>query len=313
MAPIYKNSGIDPFNGDAKNSMRVQSGFYGGSYDTIIAPVSPNYPDADADVTATRYFIKFPGVIDRDETITIRDNTLAVNLTPVASNPGVNEYVPPPASSRRRDQIEINAAQAGNNIEYDLYIEVGTMSGDEFQDIENTSVTTVTANITDLNVTGNLILTSLDVIILEYRVAPSANGGTATAGSWATRPLNTEVLDTGNICTLAANKFTLDSGKYIFECSGVFFNTNNSFMRLYNTSDASAVLQSIDADPQSAANYNCSFHGYFDISTSKTFEIQYLTQNTWATNGLGGGAGGTASPAMSYNTFLSVRLYRITQ
>jgi hypothetical protein len=53
-------------------------------------------------------------------------------------------------------------------------------------------------------------------------------GGAATTGSWQTRTLNTEVIDTNAIVALSANQFTLGAGIYVIRARAPCFRTQRS-------------------------------------------------------------------------------------
>lgn len=115
----------DPFNNDVISSgqyPRIQSLYYSGGYDNIIAPSSANYPVN----TPTRYFVRLPVVPDTTDLsgsrpMSIYDVTSGIALTKVSSSPGTNQYAVAPAASRSNNVIEINASQAGKTIGFDYY------------------------------------------------------------------------------------------------------------------------------------------------------------------------------------------------
>ena len=135
---------------------------------------------------------------------------------------------------------------------------------------------------------------------LQQRVAylsdvkPSGTaGGTATAGVYQTRTLNTLVDNTGFVASLASNQFTLPAGTYDIYATAPASCCNSHKIKLRNTTDSSDSLMG------SVAYFNASsgFYGQTDsvirgtisISNQKTFEIQHRVETTRNTDGLGGG------------------------
>ena len=113
-------------------------------------------------------------------------------------------------------------------------------------------------------------------------------GGASVAGAWRQRDLTDEIADTGGVCTLAANQFTLDAGTYrIFASTPIFRAQHQS--RLYNVTDASMELLGVNAWNENAAP-EAETHGFifgrFTIAAQKTFEVQYRVSGNDA-DGLG--------------------------
>lgn len=132
------------------------------------------------------------------------------------------------------------------------------------------------------------ISTTVPVIVLRDEKTAGTGGGASTTGSWQTRVLNTETTDTDNHCTLATNQFTLSAGNYEIIASAPFYKTNNTAMRLYNTTDASIILRGTShyMDNSYGVSSICHIVGYFTIAASKALEIQYQCGNA-ASAGLG--------------------------
>jgi hypothetical protein len=127
--------------------------------------------------------------------------------------------------------------------------------------------------------------------ILEHQLASGSNGGTATTGSWLTRPLNTEVIDVGNNVVLAANQFTLEPGTYFIRANAFFYRTNHSRLRIQNITDSVTAIQGINGfangggtDPD-GANSDC--FGIVTIAVDTAFELQYRCTRGQTSDGLG--------------------------
>lgn len=132
---------------------------------------------------------------------------------------------------------------------------------------------------------------SIAVPYLEYRDEKAANtaGGTATAGSFETRTLNTEHADAGNHGSLAANQITLAAGTYEADIAVPGAGGVNAFIaKLRNITDGADTLTGTSAI---AGGGNIMAHsritGRFTIAAPKVFEVQMCVATTVATNGWG--------------------------
>jgi len=128
------------------------------------------------------------------------------------------------------------------------------------------------------------------VLHLQHRETSGTNGGTATAGSWQTRTLNTEVTDTIG-STLSSNTFTLPAGTYEIEAFMPALIVNLHKSRLYNVTDSSvAVLGTSSYSGASGAvgDYSPSLcRGRFTIASTKTFRMEHRVSATRASDGYG--------------------------
>ena len=131
---------------------------------------------------------------------------------------------------------------------------------------------------------------ALDMIVLREEQAQNTSGGTFTNGAWRTRVLNTEVVDTGNHCTLSSNQFTLAAGTYRIRAFAPAFAVARNQIRLQNVTDATTTLIGTSVYAQSSTALSGSqseIVGRFTIASSKAFEIQHRCETTVATRGLG--------------------------
>lgn len=117
---------------DISEYYHVQSTGWGGSYKAVTAP-SVNFPV----VTPARIFVELPMVIDRSDLtgsrpIKITDTTIGSTMTRVATAPTGNEYRIPPASSIRRDVIEVSSTKVGNVLDFDYYGEGSVFNAKEY-------------------------------------------------------------------------------------------------------------------------------------------------------------------------------------
>ena len=126
-------------------------------------------------------------------------------------------------------------------------------------------------------------------IFLKDQKGTTVLGGASTAGDWRTRDITTEVEDTANICTLAANQFTLQAGAYRILASAPDYQGTYHQIRLYNITDGALELLGTsewDGDV-TGGQTRSSLQGRFTIAGNKVFEIQYRVALGQPGNGLG--------------------------
>jgi microcystin-dependent protein len=114
-------------------------------------------------------------------------------------------------------------------------------------------------------------------------------GGTATAGSYQTRALNTLSDPSGIVTSLASNQFTLPAGEYYIEASAPSFNCEMHKTRIQNITDSTTSILGAHGYSRVTTNASTasSLKGYITISSSKTFELQHRVGTTQATTGFG--------------------------
>jgi hypothetical protein len=325
----FINNSVDPYNGDNPLPARYRTSFYGGSDPQFNVPSIATFPDARAG-TPTRYIYDFPGAIDVSDLagsfpVIIRNADTATVMTRVAGSPGVNEYaIVLSIGSERRTAIEFNSAQSGDAIDYDLYILGSTVTQAEFNDINNNSITSTTGNITTinnttLNTTGTATIGTADitqaniasqgVIVLENQVTTGVSGGGSVSGAWRNRVLNVEVLDSGGHCSLSSDTFTLGAGTYFFTCRTTFFGAQRPIARIYNTSDASVVAHSGQVSDGGTNNMVGVITGGFTIASAKNFNLQYATNISIGSNGLG--LPNQSGQTVPYEIYSQITLFKL--
>ena len=117
----------------------------------------------------------------------------------------------------------------------------------------------------------------------------TTDGGTASAGAWRTRDLNTVIADTAGNAALASNQITLQPGTYIVRASAPAYITNKHKTRVHNVTDNTTVALGVSMwNAGSAQGYNTSeAAGRFSITAAKAFEVQHYFDNSVSGNGLG--------------------------
>jgi hypothetical protein len=145
---------------------------------------------------------------------------------------------------------------------------------------------------------------SLDFVVLKDVKASGTNGQTLTVNTWNTRHINTEETDTGNICALSNNQFTLPAGTYLIQAaitSGFSNALKRSLFRLRNITNSSDVLFGINYAHESvyAVHVMSFLSGVFTVTASTTFEIQEYPKNN---GGVGGYAAAVSGVSECYLT-----------
>lgn len=132
-------------------------------------------------------------------------------------------------------------------------------------------------------------LTGIGCVVLQDQKAQNTEGGTFTSGSWQTRTLNTEVIDSHGICSLSSNQFTLTAGTYDILAIAPAALVNRHQIRLYNATDASVVLTGKPSISGASDNTQTDsiLVGRFTIGSSKALEIQHQCQTTYGISGFG--------------------------
>lgn len=151
--------------------------------------------------------------------------------------------------------------------------------------------------------------TYLPYIKLTETQAANTQGGTFTTGAWRTRTLNTEDTDTGAICALAANQFTLAAGTYRIRATAPCIYVNQHKAKLYNVTGAADVLigtTEFSGASGSGVMTSSIITGVFTIAAGQALEIQHQGAATKATDGFG-----VASNFGVSEVYTMVELWRI--
>ena len=110
------------------------------------------------------------------------------------------------------------------------------------------------------------------------------DGGTATAGSFNTRELNTVVTNEISGASLASNQITLPSGTYFIIATIPSYSVEYDKVKLRNITDSTDTLIGTSSYSAVSAQQINFIFGRFTIGSTKTFEIQHrvgLTQSTY--------------------------------
>lgn len=175
MAEARYNYEVDPFASDTPAYIHIQSAYYSGAFANVTVSAAANYPT----VSPTRYFINFPFIIDVSDLagarpIAMRNVTSSVNMTRVSGAPAANEYRVAPSTSNKRTTIEVNSAQASQEIGFDFYILGSCLTGDEWENMRVDSIETPLINATS---TGIITFESCKVATGGETAPDCDNGG----------------------------------------------------------------------------------------------------------------------------------------
>jgi hypothetical protein len=114
--------------------------------------------------------------------------------------------------------------------------------------------------------------------------AVNTQGGTATAGSFIKRDLNTSVTNEISGASISSSVITLPSGTYYIHASAPGYRVERHKTKLRNTSDSSdTIIGTSEYAIEDAGGYaqTRSFViGRFTIASSKNFELQHRVQNS---------------------------------
>lgn len=133
--------------------------------------------------------------------------------------------------------------------------------------------------------------TPIQYIEIRDEKASGTNGGQFSTGSYQTRDLNTEAVDTGNNASISSNQLTLDAGTYQIQAWSTAHEVGSHKLKLRNISDAADTLIGMTCQsPSTSGNDRAVLAGRFSILNSKTFELQHRIETSAGTDIDGGEA-----------------------
>ncbi len=127
-----------------------------------------------------------------------------------------------------------------------------------------------------------------DIAIFNETQANGTNGGSSVVTAWTKRTLNTTVVN--NIgATLTSSVIALLAGTYSVEAHSPFLLSNSLKIKLRNTTDSTDTIigQNNYFDKANSVGGLAILQGYFVITATKNFELQYWVKDAETTNGLG--------------------------
>ena len=124
-------------------------------------------------------------------------------------------------------------------------------------------------------------------VLLRDEKAPGTGGGTSNVG-WQARDINTEVADTGNLCSFDGIFIVLEPGTYRYEISAPAFEAGRHKVFLYNNTLGDWVIGSNGTLESSSYDQTRSVDkGVFTILEQSSFEIDHYTEESTLEFGLG--------------------------
>jgi hypothetical protein len=127
------------------------------------------------------------------------------------------------------------------------------------------------------------------VLWVRDEKASGQTGGTAGAGTFVTRTLNTIKKNSISGASVASNQITLPAGTYRFTAFAPAFNVSQHQAYLYNVTDAVTQVVGTNAyvGASTVATQSVVGEAEFVLSASKVFEVRHWTNTGTASTGLG--------------------------
>lgn len=125
--------------------------------------------------------------------------------------------------------------------------------------------------------------------IAIFQHLTSASGGTATAGAWTKRLLDTTHKNIIKGCSISASQITIPAGTYPLKAFATFYKTYSAEIAIYNVTDASYIAYGTSArtDAGDATASYAAIDTEFTITAQKVIELRYYVQTTTSSNDLG--------------------------
>lgn len=146
---------------------------------------------------------------------------------------------------------------------------------------------------------------------LIHRTAAGTNhGGTATSGSWQTRPITHEVRDDDGICSLSSNQITLGAGTYRVHAIQDLIGCGRVAARLRDITNSTTLLVGQTAYCEVSSPYGGESPivvGIFTLAGTAAIELQYYCNTTRASYGIG-----YAANTGEINIFATVEIWKIS-
>lgn len=111
-----------------------------------------------------------------------------------------------------------------------------------------------------------------DVVQVEYQETSGTNAESISSGAWRTRDLNTLVVDTNSIASLASKQITLPEGRYLVIANSSTGNNADERLRIRDVTNSVTKCQGIN---MGAGNSNVSLVGTFTLAASAALELQH--------------------------------------
>ena len=257
---LYNNAGVLTFNGTA-----VGGG--GSSQWTGTNPISFGGNVGIGSVSPS---------VSLDVTGAIRGGSISVGTSaPTSPQTGQGWYDTSTASTLSTLFVSGNVGIATTSPSFSLDVGGGAV-------ISGANTVANSARVAgNLEVDGTLYASNV-YVKLSNTQASGTGGGTMTASSWTTNPLNTKDSDINNIATLTAGQFTLPKGTYRARAESVFYYGGVVQSRIYNITGSAVVLTGSNGVSTTSSNYPTTFshiYGTFTLSATAVLALQYYGSN----------------------------------
>lgn len=123
------------------------------------------------------------------------------------------------------------------------------------------------------------------VLSYAYSVASGVAPSAASRNAWTKFPLNTEVIDTGSLGSLASNQITLAAGTYTCEAFMPSMRARGTKLRLRDTTGGTTLVIGLTVESYSGINESnfSTLSGAFTIGVQSVLELQYYFRDSDST------------------------------
>jgi len=141
----------------------------------------------------------------------------------------------------------------------------------------------------------------------------SGEGGGSANNNWQTRTLNTKVIDTDGLGSLASNQFTLSAGTWLIQAYAPCSQVDQTQLCIVDTAGPTYYGISNNAynttSPTPTVVITAVTVATVPAASTKTFYIRHWTSHQQNGYGLGGGGGGANTPKI-YTTVVCTKVRR---
>jgi hypothetical protein len=129
----------------------------------------------------------------------------------------------------------------------------------------------------------------IQYVLIRDEKSSGTDGGGFSQGAWRTRDLNSEVIDTGSLASLAGNQITLAAGTYRFRAHAPAYMVAAHQLRLQNiTAGTTVAYGSSEKSNTTISMTTRSFiEGQFTLAAPAVLELQHRCDNNQPNNGFG--------------------------
>lgn len=133
----------------------------------------------------------------------------------------------------------------------------------------------------------SVLLAGDPLMIVRDEKTSGTSGGSATAGSYVTRTLNTVVVNRIAGASLASNQITLPAGIYQIDAACPATGVGMHQARLYNVTDSSVIAYSTSMKATTGPANTSDLHLTFTLSGTKALRLEHRAQGSTDANDFG--------------------------